>query len=237
MKIIDSHCHLDSFRKLSIPKDILPIGIGHSHKSNLKTVELAEKSKLPYVLGIAPQTAVFEGITNLEEWINFIKSKSPVAIGEVGLDFHWAKTEKHLKDEHILFEKMLDLAGEMNLPVVIHSRKAEKEVFEILKKRNKKDFLMHYYSGDLSLAKEIVKFGGLISISPLHSKNRKKVIESIPLKFLVVETDAPYVVKSIEEVKKAIEYIADIKGLEIEEVASATSKNAVDFFKLEGFDG
>lgn len=235
--IIDTHAHLDSFKELKIPEGILPIATGFSHESNKKTVAVAEKLNLPYVLGIAPQTAIIEGLDNLDEWIDFIKSKKPKAIGEIGLDFHWAKNSRHIDDEYLLFDRMLNLCEEMKLPAVIHSRKAEKEVLEILKKRNKKNFLMHYYSGDEILAKEITSFGGLISISPMHSKKRKKVIETLDLKFMVVETDAPYVVKSIEEVKKAIQYIADVKGLQFSEVAEQTARNAVKFFKLEGFDG
>ena len=235
--IIDSHCHLDSFKKIEIPKGILPITIGYSHKSNKKNVEIAKKYNVPYVLGIAPQTAIFEGLDELDDWILFIKSQNPVAIGEIGLDFHWSKNEQHIKDEYFLFDKMLNLAEEMNLPTVIHSRKAEKEVFEILKERKIENFLMHCYAGDVSLAQEIISSGGLISIPPIHSKKRKEVIRKIPLECLVVETDAPYISRSIDGVKKAIEYIAEVQGIEISLVAEQTVKNTIRFFGLKGYNG
>ncbi|MFA5049897.1 MAG: TatD family hydrolase [Candidatus Micrarchaeia archaeon] len=230
--IIDTHFHIDSFESFSIPENIFPVLVGYSHKSNLKTAEMGEKLNLPYVLGIAPQTAIIEGIEKLDNWIDFIKSKNPVAIGEVGLDFYWAKTEKHLKDEYFLFDKMLDLSNTLNLPLVIHSRKSEKQVFEILKRREKRDFLMHYFSGDYLLAKEIIDFGGLISISPMHSKNRKEVIQKIPLEFLVVETDAPYVVRDIQDIKKAIQYISDVKSISFQDVEDETFKTSSKFFNL-----
>ncbi|MDD5022761.1 MAG: TatD family hydrolase [Candidatus ainarchaeum sp.] len=233
--IIDSHCHLDSFEILNIPKDIFPITSGYSHDSNVKNVEIGKKLKVPYTLGIAPQTSIREGLDVLDRWIDFIKSQSPVAIGEIGLDFHWTNEETKIKEEYFLFDKMITLAEEMNLPIVIHSRKAEKEVFEILKQKNIRNFVMHCYSGDYSLAEEITSFGGLISIPPIHSKNRKEVIEKIPLKYLIVESDAPYIVKNIAEVKKAIDYISDVKKLSFDEVVEKTSENTINFFKLEGF--
>ncbi len=230
--IIDSHCHLERFKNPTIPKDIFPICIGYSHESNMRTVKVAEQFNLPYVLGIAPQTAIFEGLNGLEDWISFIRSKKPKAIGEIGLDFHWAKNQEHIKLEYQLFERMLDLAEEMKLPVVIHSRKSDIEVLEILKKRSVSKFLMHCYSGDEVLAQEIVRMGGILSIPPLHSSTRKKVITKIPLECLVVETDAPYLVREMVEVKKAIEYISSVKNIGQSLVEETTTRNAKSFFNI-----
>lgn len=230
--IIDVHCHLESFKEINIPKNILPIQTGYSHKSNQESVKIAEKYNLPYVLGIAPQTAIFDGLDGLDEWTAFIKKHSPNAIGEIGLDLHWPKTEKHIQDEHILFNKMLDLAKEMNLPIVLHSRKAEREVFEIVKERNFSSFLMHCYSGDAELAKEIINNGGLISISPFHSKKKKQVINEIPLDYLTAETDAPYIGKTMDGIKNSLEYIATVKNITFDEVVIQTTKNAKAFFNI-----
>ena len=228
--LIDAHCHLDKFDNIQIPEDILPIPTGYSHESNQKTVEIAKKYKLPFVLGIAPQTAIFEGLNNLDEAIDFIRNNKPNAIGEIGLDFHWIKKEQDAEIETILFNKMLDLAEEMNLPIVIHSRKAEKECFEIIKFRGIKKFLMHYYSGDKQLAKEIADYGGFFTIPPVRSKSRKEVIIEVGLDHLMVESDAPYVGKTIDEIKKAIEYIADILGKDQSVVIEKTTNNAKVFF-------
>jgi len=231
--IIDSHCHLERFKNPVIPKDIFPICIGYSNESNIRTVRVAEQFNLPYVLGIAPQTVIFEGLTGLEEWISFIRSKNPKAIGEIGLDFHWAKNQEHIKSEYLVFEKMLDLAEEMKLPVVIHSRKSDKEILSVLKKRNIHKFLMHCYSGDEHLAQEFISLGGILSIPPIHSSTRKKVIENVSLECLVVESDAPYLVREIVEVKKAIEYISSVKNIDQSLVEEVTTKNAKSFFDLK----
>ncbi len=234
---VDSHCHLDSFKKKQLeelPEDILPVTSGYSHKSNVKNVEIAKELKIPFCLGIAPQTAVFDGIEKIPEWEGFIRSQTPNAIGEIGLDYHWGKEEKHFEDEKALFERMLALAEEMDLPIVLHTRKAEEKVLDALDSYGwKKPFMMHFFSGEAETAKRAVKMGGIISIPPLHSKDRRKTIESIPLEKLVAETDAPYITRGIEGVRDAVQYIAEVKNIPPEKAAKATAQNSATFFKFE----
>lgn len=236
-RLVDSHCHLDSFKKKQmdeLPQDILPVTSGYSHKSNKKNAEIAKSLKIPFCLGIAPQTAVFEGIEKLSEWEEFIRSQNPNAIGEIGLDYHWGKKEKHFSDEAALFKRMLDLADGMGLPIVLHTRKAEEKVLDALQSYGwKKPFMMHFFSGEAETAVRAVKMGGIISIPPLHSKERRKTIESVPLEKLVSETDAPYITRGIEGVRDAIQYIAEVKNIEFEKAAEATAKNSATFFKFD----
>lgn len=235
LPIIDAHCHLDSYKKIEISKGWLPVTVGHSNSSNIKNAAIAEKYKIPLVLGIAPQTAVKEGISNLNAWIDEIKKHKTIlnAIGEIGLDFHWAKNPDEIKNEKILFERMLLLAEEMKLPIVIHSRKAEKKVLEILREHGwNSKIMMHFFSGTLEDAEKTVEFGAFISISPLHSKEKRKIINSIGLENLLVESDSPYVMRSFYDVERAIEYIAEIKALDKEIVAHETAKNAIRFFNI-----
>lgn len=236
-RLVDSHCHLDSFKEhqlAHLPTEILPVTAGYSHKSNRKNAEIAQRLRVPFSLGIAPQTAVFDGIDSLVEWESFIRSASPNAIGEIGLDFHWGKEEKHLADEKELFSRMLSLAESMGLPIVLHTRKAEKEVLDSLDSFGwKRPFMMHFFSGDAELAVRAVQMGGIISIPPLHSKDRRKTIEAVPLEKLVAETDAPYITRGIEGVREAITYISEVKGIPFEEAASATARNSATFFKFE----
>lgn len=235
--LVDSHCHLDSFKKRQLdelPKDILPVTSGYSHKSNVKNAEIAKALKIPFCLGIAPQSAVFEGISKLDAWEEFIRSQTPNAIGEIGLDYHWGKTEKHFEDEKILFARMLNLAEDMRLPVVLHTRKAEEKVLDALQSYGwKRPFMMHFFSGDAKTAERAARMGGIISIPPLHSKDRRKTIESIPLEKLVAETDAPYITRGIEGVRDAVQYIAEVKNIPFEKAAGATSRNSATFFKFE----
>ncbi len=236
-QLVDSHCHLDSFKKkqmAELPEGIIPVTSGYSHKSNLKNAEIARTLKIPFCLGIAPQTAVFDGIEKLPEWEGFIRSQNPNAIGEIGLDYHWGKEEKHFSDEKALFGRMLSLAEEMDLPIVLHTRKAEEKCLDSLQSYGwKRPFMMHFFSGDAETAKRAVKMGGLISIPPLHSKDRRKTIESIPLEKLVSETDAPYITRGIEGVRDAVQYIAEVKNIPFEKAARATSENSATFFKFD----
>lgn len=236
-ELVDSHCHLESFKRGqmdSLPEEILPVTSGYSHKSNIKNAEIAKELEIPFCLGIAPQTAVFDGIGKLPEWEGFIRSQTPNAIGEIGLDYHWGKEEKHFADEGALFARMLSLAEDMNLPIVLHTRKAEGKCLDALREYGwKKPFMMHFFSGDAETAKRAVKMGGIISIPPLHSKDRRKTIESVPLEKLVSETDAPYITRGIEGVRDAVQYIAEVKGIPFEKAARATAGNSATFFKFD----
>ncbi|MEW5996533.1 MAG: TatD family hydrolase [Candidatus Micrarchaeota archaeon] len=234
--LVDSHCHLDSFKKKQmdeLPSDILPVTSGYSHKSNLKNAEIAKTLRIPFCLGVAPQTAVFEGLAKLDEWEGFIRSQAPNAIGEIGLDYHWGKEEKHFSDEAALFRRMLDLADGMELPIVLHTRKAEEKVLDFLHSYGwKKPFMMHFFSGDAETARRAIKMGGIISIPPLHSKDRRKTIEAIPLEKLVSETDAPYITRGIEGVRDAAQYISEVKSIPFEKAAEATARNSATFFNF-----
>ncbi len=231
--IIDAHCHLDSYKHIQIKPGWLPVTVGYSHFSNIKNTAIAKKYKIPYVLGIAPQTTVKEGITKLDLWINEIKKYKPNAIGEIGLDLYWAKTSENVKNEEIVFYKMLDLAEELKLPIVIHSRNAEKKVIDILYERKyTHGIMMHFFSGTLKQAEKVIDLGAFISISPLHSKERRKIINSVALENLLVETDSPYIVRTFYEVERTIEYIAETKKLDKNIVAECTAKNAIRFFDI-----
>jgi TatD DNase family protein len=96
----------------------------------------------------------------------------------------------------------------------------------------KHPFMMHFFSGSVSEAKRAIELGGLISITPLHSKGRRQVIKETDLANLLIETDAPYVVRKPEEVIKSAEYISEIKGVGLDEVVQATTENAIRFFNI-----
>lgn len=231
--IVDSHCHLVRIKDYKLKKDLLPVTVGYSHNSNVKTVEIAKKLKIPFVLGIAPQTAIKEDISKLDEWVDFIRKNKPNAIGEIGLDYHWAQNDQDIEKEKVVYTRMMDLAEEMKLPVVLHTRKATSEVLDFLSTRNfKNGFMLHFFSGTLGQAKRAVEIGGLISIPPLHSKDRKIVINTLELKSMLVESDAPYVVRLPEDTKKAVSYISEVKNISEDEVAAQTTENAKKFFKI-----
>jgi TatD DNase family protein len=193
----------------------------------------------PTVLGIAPQTAIKEDIAHLEEWIGVIRQSSPNAIGEVGLDYKWAKNAADLQKERTVFARMVELAHEMKLPLVIHSRNKpaengdngvpENAVDDILA-MVKAPFLMHFFSGDEAQAARVVERGGHISVTHMRSKERRKVINTVPLDRLMVESDAPFVGRTPDTIREAVAYIAEVKELGIEAVGTQTAANAMRFF-------
>jgi TatD DNase family protein len=237
-RYIDSHAHIFDLKKdYVLPSDIFPVVVGYSHGSNAKAARVAEERGYPYVLGIAPQTTVKEGTGKVEEWVEFIRSKKPCAIGEVGLDYKWATTQEQVEGQRMVFRRMLELAAEMGLPLVIHSRDnpsdnglPKEAIEEIIGMTRGRRLVMHFFSGTEEQAVRIAEGGGYISIMHLHSKERRKVINSVPLDRLLVESDSPYVGRTPETVRDAVAYIAEVKGLQPEKVAEATAENAMRFF-------
>ena len=231
--IVDAHCHLESIKGYTL-KDTLPVTCGYSHSTNLKNIEIAQRLRIPFALGIAPQTAIKNDLKDLELWAETIRKARPNAIGEIGLDFHWAKGNEDIAKEQIVFDRMVGLAEEMKLPVVIHSRKAEEKCIEYLRERKfKHGIMLHFFSGDERTAKMALDLGAMISFTPLHSKERRKVINIVPLENVLIETDAPYVVRTPDEVIQSAEYVSEIKKIELNEVKEQTAKNALKFFNFK----
>ncbi len=238
MVLIDSHCHLFDMKNYLLPPDIFPVIVGYSHGSNKKAVESAKKG-YPLALGIAPQTALKEDISKLDEWVEFIRNNKPNAIGEVGLDYKWAQTKADVEKQKTVFRRMVGLAKEMALPLVIHSRNNPLEnevpknaINDIIDMVDGMQVLMHFYTGNEMQAAKIVSNGGYISAIHLRSKERRKVINTVPLDRLLIESDCPYVGRTPETVREAVAYIAEVKNLDVDTVAKATTQNAMRFFKF-----
>ena len=238
--MVDTHTHLFEIRGYELPPDIYPVVVGYSHGSNRKAAEFAKERGYPFALGIAPQTTVKHGTAGLEEWVEFIRANRPNAIGEVGLDYKWAETSAHVEGEKLAFRRMIELSDELKVPLVIHSRNnpkpdagngvPEDAIEDIIGMGAGRRMLMHFYSGGEEQAMRIVDAGGYISIMHLHSKDRRKVINSVPLDRLVIESDSPYVGRTPDTIREAAAYISEVKGISVEEVAKATTENAMRFF-------
>jgi TatD DNase family protein len=178
-------------------------------------------------------------------WIEELASHPKVvALGEMGLDYHWDKSPKDIQKE--VFRKQIRLAKKLKLPIIIHNREATADILEILKEENAEEVggIMHCFSGSPEVARECVNMNFYISLGgPVTFKNAKKpkdVAAEVPLDKLLIETDCPYLTphpfrgKRNEPgyVKLVAEQIAEIKGLSYEEVAAATTKNAKKFFGI-----
>ena len=168
------------------------------------------------------------------------ENSSLVAIGEVGLDYHWIHDSYWRKEEQKVFLEFIRLANDRKKPLVIHSRKAEKECIDILERNAEVSVLMHCFAGTVEEAKRIIDLGWFISI-PTAVRNRKKhrkIARNIPLEHIMVETDTPFLSpwpgKQNEpaNIKYAIEDIAILKETTFKEVDDVTTRNARDFYEI-----
>ena len=252
--IFDTHAHYDDEAFDSDREELLNsmhesgvLGIINASadiNSSLSSVKLSEK--YPYVfaaVGVHPEN--LDGLS--EDYTEQIKKiatehKKVVAIGEIGLDYHFRLDNKEKQIE--VFENQVKLANFLDLPVIVHDREAHKDTFDILKKYNPKG-IVHCFSGSAEMAKEIVKLGMKLGIGGvLTFKNAKTIVEvvkQIPLSHLVLETDAPYLAPvpfrgkrcNSSYIKFVAEKIAEIKNISVQEVYKETFKNALKVYNIK----
>ena len=172
------------------------------------------------------------------------KSEKVVAIGEIGLDYYWNKENKEKQQD--VFIKQIELANELELPIVIHTREAVMDTLDILKNKVtcKNKGVFHCCPLNIELAKEALKLGFYIScagpITFKSSKNATDFINTIPMDKILIETDSPYLSpepvrgtrNNSSNVKYVAQKIAEIKQVSIEEVAKQTYQNAKTIFKI-----
>jgi len=247
--LFDVHCHLcfpqfDADREAVIKRaselGIQMINASVSLEEIPKASMLSSKHENVYwTLGLSASKTSAEKV---EKTIQAIRKNQTqiVGIGEVGLDYYWVKEESRGEIERKNFENFINLAVELNLPLVVHSRDAEEDCISMLAKHNKKA-LLHCFSGTLEQAEKAIKFGCIISIptNVTHSKMRQNLAERLPLKSIVLETDAPYLSPTPKtrnepvNIKKSVEKIAELKKISIQEVENTTTENAKHFFNLK----
>lgn len=254
--LIDSHAHLDDNRfdkdrdKLikSLKDDGVDmiINIGADLQSSIKSVSLAEEYDNIYAaIGIHPHSAKEMDDSTIEVLKSFTNREKVVAIGEIGLDYHYDNSPRDVQRKR--FKEQLDLAKEVDLPVVIHSRDADQETFDILKEAQNGTLegVIHCYSGSVEMAKEYIKLGFYISLAgPVTFKNARvsrEVAKAIPLDKLLVETDSPYLTPEPNRGKRNepmyVRYvaarIAETKGVAFEEVATKAAANTKKLFRIK----
>ena len=258
---VDVHCHLDSYmfdkdrdEVIKRAKDVTIVSAGINPESNRYVLELRKKHKnVVCSLGIYPKEALeFEKkgyevpvdyaeyeIDRELEWIEAqIKEKNAIAIGEIGLDFVNLKDKPELakKDEE-LFIRQLRLAKKYKLPVIVHTRKAEERVLEILENESMKKVVLHAFGGKKSLLQKIKENGWTCSIPPLllRSSHFEMIVKELPITQLLTETDSPYLGLERGErnepknVKETVKKIAEIKGINEDEAEMIIYNN---FIKL-----
>lgn len=250
---IDTHCHLscEDYDDIALViKENIDAGVekiivsGCTKKDILEALELSSKYECVYLtIGYHPSEVndiSEEDLNLLEEQIK--NNKKVVGVGEIGLDYHYGKEDIEIQKS--LFRKQMNLASKLNLPVVIHSRDATEDTINILKEYPDVVGDIHCFSGSLETAKIYISMGYMLGIGGVvtfKNSNLYKVIESVGLDNIILETDAPYLAptpfRGKQNSSKYIPYIAEklaeILNLEVEEVAKITTRNASKLFDLE----
>ena len=251
----DTHAHYDD-EAFDDDRDVLlknlkennVLGVVNSSvdiDTSIKSIELSTKYDFIYsAIGVHPQniddSLPADYIQILEKLL--ISNKKIVAIGEIGLDYHFDCENKSKQKE--VFEDQINLAIKHQLPIIVHDREAHKDTFDILKTYHPKG-IVHCFSGSFDMAKEIIKLGMLLGIGGVltfkNAKNIVEVVEKIPLEYLVLETDAPYLSPApfrgkrcnSSYIKYVAEKIAEIKSIDVDEVYTKTFNNAIEIFKIK----
>ena len=254
-KLIDSHAHIDfdSFDE-DLDKVLERAGeagvckivcAGTTVEGSISSHEMA--LKYPHIYssaGVHPHEACDVNDESYEKIKTLAKNDKVVAIGEVGLDYHYEHSPKEIQQE--VFTRFISLAKETHLPLIIHTREAEEDTLKLLKenKAGEAGGVIHCFSGSLDMAKECIKMGFYISIPGIvtfkKAANLEEIVKHVPIERMLIETDAPYLApipyrgKRNEPayVKYVAERVAEIKGLSFEDVARITTLNAEELFGI-----
>ncbi len=212
--------------------------------SSKASIELSNKySHLYAAVGVHPSEINEMSEDAIDTLKTMCKDNSKVvAIGEIGLDYHYDR--QNSETQKYWFERQIQIAKETNLPVIIHSREASQDSFNIIKKSNLKKGVIHCYSGSTEMALEYIKMGFYIGVGGVVTFNNAKklveVVETIPLTKILIETDCPYLAPVPNRGKRndshnliyVAEKIAQIKQISSNKVAKITSENAKELFDI-----
>jgi TatD DNase family protein len=251
--IIDTHIHICDERYDSDREEMLLsaalngvkkfINIGAEINENKRVINY-QKEGVYKAIGLHPHYIQQLNDNEFLEIKGYLKNtKDIVAIGEIGLDFYKNETPAEKQEE--VFKKFLQLSKEFDLPVIIHSREAHNEVFNLLKEFNiNKKGVIHCFTGDTETAKKFIDIGYYLGIGGVvtfpNAKVLKETVKNISLDFLVLETDAPYLAPQQQRGKRNesayLKYIIDeisiLKNVDVKEIEEKTSHNAEKLFNL-----
>ena len=257
MELFDSHAHLmdakfegevENIIKNAIRNDVKYItNIGYNFETSKQAMEEAlSHGNIYATVGMHPEYCNEDNI-NLEFIYDMAKSNKVVAVGEIGLDYHYDGTNKENQKKHFIAQ--IKMANELKLPVVIHSRDADMDMLEIL--RNNKieyGFVMHCFSSSYEVMKEVVKLNGYVSLAGTvtfkNARNLLEVAQNVPLDRLMIETDAPYLSPEPKRgtrnepanVKYTAQKVADIRQMSLESLSSIVTENAKRFYGIMEWD-
>ena len=255
MHLFDTHAHIldDQFKEDldQVIRNIydnmaLVVNIGCNLEDCPRTVALAEQyDKVYAAVGLHPEDVKTYTPEGWDMICRLAEHPKVVGIGETGLDYYWDTSTKDA--QKVLFEQHIDLAKQLHKPLVIHDREAHGDTLEILKRTNAKEVggILHAFSGSVEMAMEVIKMGFYIGLGgSVTFKNARKAVEvaqAIPLEYLVIETDCPYMApvpfrgKRNEPmlVQHTAAKIAELRGISVEELIEATYQNGKRIYGIE----
>ena len=253
--IFDTHAHYDDRQFEEDRAELLGsmqeqgvgmiVDAGSDIASWDKIRQLTEQYPFIYgAIGVHPDEVGELDEEKMQRMEKLLSGEKMVAVGEIGLDYYWDKEKRDLQKKW--FIRQLELARQLDLPVIIHSREAAADTMEIMKQHAKGlDGVIHCFSYSPEQAKEYVKMGFYLGIGGVvtfkNAKKLKEVVQEIPLEALVLETDSPYLAPVPHRGKRnnsqnlvyVAEEIAALKGVSYEEVVRQTTENAKKLYRLE----
>ena len=250
--MIDTHCHIlkedyDNIEEvIKNMEDNIMIVSTASPNDIEEVVELINKHKNIYgTIGIHPEYADIYNIADLKTLEKHLNNPKIVGIGEIGLDYHYTKENKEKQKE--LFIKQIKLANKYNKTIVIHSRDAIEDTYNIIKDHKNENIKcdLHCYSGSLEMAKKFIKIntkfgiGGVLTFK--NEKKLKEIVKELDLENIVLETDSPYLTpepfrghkNEPQNIKYVAKKISELKNIDINEVFKSTTDNAKNLFDLK----
>ena len=254
---VDSHCHIDGPEYDADREDViarardvgvtamLNVGTGDPHSGAFeRSVALAERHReIHCAIGVHPHDAKLFDLVAERRLIYLAKKSSRVvAWGEIGLDYHYDHSPREVQRD--VFRRQVAIARELNLPVIIHSREADDDTIAILRDElsgYSRAGVMHCFGGSLQMAQQAIELGFFVSFAGnltfKKADDLRAIAQKLPLDGLLIETDCPYLTpvpfrgkrNEPARVVETAKFLAQLKGIDLEEVASVTSGN---FFRL-----
>lgn len=252
--MLDTHAHYDDKAfdndRYNLIEDIHNKGVeyiinaGSDIKSSKMSVILADKFEYVYAaVGIHPHESEKAGDNYIDQLKELSKNQKVIAIGEIGLDYHYDFSPREIQKK--IFVEQINLAKELDLPIVVHDREAHEDIINILKNEKPKKGVLHCFSGSYQMASVVVNMGYYLGIGgSLTFNNAKKtveVVEKIPIEFILPETDCPYLTPNPFRgqrnhsgyVRLVIEKIAEIKKMSFEDADEILTNNAKRLFGIK----
>ncbi len=256
--MIDSHAHLDDQKFNKDQEDLIGrfdedglefvVNIGSDIETSRASVALAQKyEKIYAAIGIHPHDADSYNEKIEQELIALSKEDKVVALGEIGLDYYYDNSPREVQKE--VFERQLELAHSLNLPIVIHSREATKDTFDRIKNHLEKypedKVLIHCFSGSLETMKEYIRLGCYIALGGAvtfkNARVPKEVAIEVPLDRLLLETDSPYLTpeplrgkrNEPSYVRYVGDFIANLRKMNLDDLLEKTAENTKEFYGIQ----